>query len=165
MRLSFFCRHADYTYIEGRVPCTNLPDNNILTECGAETAESVIISSSALQKGLLINSEEAERLIDETGWEKLVYLRGIALKYGMADSDIKNLCRKALHAAGQGLGAYERQMLAYPFYVLEKGTNGAQEALKLFESMNGSDDERLKAIIQERKFVNPVTNNLKYMIL
>lgn len=153
----FFTEHSDYTYIEGRVPCTNLPDKELIADAGSETAKTVIISSSALQKGLLLNSEEALGLINETGWDRIKSLRNRAVSDGMKDDEIKNLCREAIYIAGKGLDIDERRMLAYPAKVLSRGENGAQRTLRLFDGMDGSDDERLRAILKDKIFVNPYT--------
>ncbi|MGE4267243.1 MAG: glutamate-cysteine ligase family protein [Deferribacterales bacterium] len=147
---SFFISNCDYSYIEGRVPCTNLPSKDMTQR----VADSVIISSSALQKGLLQNHEEAFELIRSTGWKNIAGLRKGAVIDGMNAAfggiSIRNLCEKALDIASEGLNSEEKQMLAYPESVIDSGMNSAQKALKIFSGSGGTVHERIQNILMSR---------------
>jgi len=130
----FFTDNVAYTYIEGRVPCTNLPDRYLRENADTDAVRSVLISSSALQTGLLRNHKASQALIQSTGWHRIHQLRSTAIKKGISE-ELTDFTEKALDIALSALNQNEKWMLAYPRYVLETGMNSAQRAIRDF--MNG----------------------------
>jgi hypothetical protein len=46
-------------------------------------------------------------------------------------------------------------MLAYPLHVLRTGENGADRAIRLYDSLPGDDARRMAALVRERAMVLP----------
>jgi len=137
----FFYEYAESVYIEGRIPCTNLPDSALPEDVNS----SVIISSSALQKGLLANSAKALKHLSDIDWQNIIKMRESAIISGYCD-DTAEFCKEALSIAKEGLNRHEHWMLSYPEYTIKTGMNSAQRALKIFAEtgdINSVVDSRL----------------------
>ncbi len=152
---ALFMRKAKYTYIEGRDPGANFPDEEICSlQNGEALAHSVLISPSAIQAGLIRNLEKAESLLAKYGWANLCALRdasirdGLQAKYGGVA--VKDVCEDILNTAADGLASEEQWMLAYPVLVLSSGKNGADRALEMFNAETGTSEERIRKILVQR---------------
>ncbi len=153
----FLNPHIDYCYLEGRAAGTNFADQELISLDQNEIAASVTVSPSAVQAGLLRNLNKAERLVAGYGWNNLMGLRMEAARLGL-DAEyggvrVKELCAGMLEAAGEGLGCGQEWMIAYPFWVLKNGSNGADRALKRLEKISGLTEERLWNLILERRMI------------
>jgi hypothetical protein len=158
---ALFAAKLDCCYIEGRAVGANFPDRELAGLADSQIAESVVLSPSALQTGLLRNLREASRLADTIPWEALPALRTAAIRHGLdgqvGDLTLKRLCRQVVEVAGCGLGLEEEWMLAYPLHVLRSGLTGADRALRDYGRLNGSPEERCLTVARERAIVWPLT--------
>jgi len=68
---------------------------------------------------------------------------------------IRDFCAALLETAGQGLNLEDAWMLAYPLHVLRTGENGADRAIRLYDSLPGDDARRMAALVRERAMVLP----------
>lgn len=122
-------------YIEGRDPGANFADAQI-HEAGKDIADSVVISPSALQAGLLQNLKNSIKYIDSIPWETLGNLRNEAIKNGLHGESngikVYDFAQRIVELAHEGLSQDDQKFLAYPNWVLQTKQNGADRALKLF---------------------------------
>ncbi len=150
---SLFEDISDFFYIEGRDPGANFPDA-FLRDVDERMADSVIMSPSALQAGIIANMGEASRLRRDIGWDTLRGLRDAAIKDGMEarfnDVTIRDIAAKVISIASDVLNPSDQWLLKYPSYVLSSGKNGAERALLRFDQLRGTDYERIKQITKER---------------
>src|SRR5690606_497810 len=89
-------QHGVEGYIEGRVPGAGFPDAGLLAEMQGPSAASVIMGPSALQRGLLNNLDQATRLMQDWGWQRLRGLRQAAMTHALDDDDVWQLAGDAL---------------------------------------------------------------------
>lgn len=152
-----FARRSKYCYIEGRVPGANFPDKQIASLDDDDIVKSVIISASAIQKGLLDNMTETKSLLDNYGWTNLVGLRYEGIRKGLNAEykgiKIRDLCKDCINVAGKGLSSQEHWMLTYPEYVLSSNKSGADRAIEAFENLTGSEVDRIRQLIMQREMV------------
>ncbi|QQS39570.1 hypothetical protein IPM62_03085 [Candidatus Woesebacteria bacterium] len=129
----YFRQHSEFVYIEGRDPGTNMPDKH-LNKKGGTFARSVMMTSSAMQAGLINNLPEATALINRYDWQTLRLLRDAAIKDGLQGEidglTVKQFAGEVLEVAEQGLGDDEKWMLSYANHVVETGKNGADRAIE-----------------------------------
>ncbi|HEV2403214.1 MAG TPA: hypothetical protein VGS08_03355 [Candidatus Saccharimonadales bacterium] len=155
----FMSRKTSFMYIEGRDAGANFADEELLDTVGeSDIVRSVVISSSALQAGLLGNASEARRLVDSYDWSTLMALRHEAAKKGLdgsiGDVQVNRLCQGMLQVAADGLRTQEKWMLEYPQFVLETGKSGAKRALAMYDKRPElTEKERIRATILRRKAV------------
>ena len=151
-----FFKQAKFVYIEGRDPGANFPDSEIWN-AGKAIAQSVVISPSALQAGLLRNLKEAAKYIDSFNWNQLHDLRKEAMLKGLqgrsCDTTIYEFTKKILEIAGRGLSVDEQKFIAYPEWVLKTKKNGADRAIEFVEKYHGSLSSALKALIKSRSVI------------
>ncbi len=150
-----FARRTKHCYIEGRVPGANFPDRQIASLDDEGIVKSVVISASAIQKGLIDNMTETKSLIDDYGWPNLIGLRHEGIKKGLSAEyngiRIKDLCKDVLNVAGKGLSSEEHWMLSYPEFVLSSDKNGADRAIEAFEKLTGNAADRIRQLILQRE--------------
>lgn len=150
---SLFHDICDFFYIEGRDPGANLPDA-YLRGMGDVIAESVVMSPSALQAGLIANLDATTRYWHSLGWDTLRGLRDAAIKDGLQGRynghKVREVAAKAISIASEGLDPSEQWMLEYPQFVLESGENGAERAIRRFDELPGNDAKKIARISKER---------------
>lgn len=121
------------SYIEGRTPCSNFPSQRH-TQLDDDTRNSIVISPSALQAGLLTNpSQNFHRIISKYSWVEIKNLRDSAIARGMEDPEVREFSRLVYNIASEGLttrvGHEEAQrLLSYPQHVIDTGMNGSSRA-------------------------------------
>ena len=139
---------------EGRACGANFPDLELLSLPDASVAASVVMSATALQKGLLVNPDAWSRLSSLAPWGMLPALRDAAIRDGLdghaGPLSLRTLAEHVLDVAAAGLSEDEQWMLAYPRHVLHQGRNGAQRALHRFDALAGDARERIRRIAAER---------------
>lgn len=150
-----FARQCAYTYIEGRDPGANFADAELLSLTNdPDVARSVVMSSGAIQAGVLRNLKAAEALIAHYGWETLVSLRNAAIKDGLEaeanGKSVRILCEEVLKIAESSLDPNEQWLLAYPKFVLSTGLNGATRAVQQYASLSGSPRAKMQTITKAR---------------
>lgn len=149
-----FDRFAKFIYIEGRDAGASFPDIEILL-AGKDIAESVVISPSAVQTGLIKNLAKVTKYLNKFEWSTLGKLREAAIKDGLQGQaegiKVKDFTEKILELAAAGLDAKERWMLNYPFWVLETGENGADRAIKFVNKFKGNLNNALVELVKSRK--------------
>jgi len=145
---NYFTDHAAYTYIEGRVPCTNLPDRYVLSKEDKKIQDSVTISSSAMQAGLLTNHEKALELIRSTGWKAIKRYRYEAIRDGLT-KEVAGFVENALNIAEEGLASADKWMLSFPQDTLKSGMNAAARALKEYK-----EGVSITGLIKKRMYIN-----------
>ena len=152
----FFSQHTHYTYIEGREAGANFPDQQLIESTDdTAIARSVVISPSAIQCGLIRNLKEAKVLLEKYRWSDLSKLRTEAIANGLAAEwngiRAREFVAEVLDIASRGLDEKEHWMLAYPYYVLSSGMNGADRARELFDACVGSSiEEKIRKTILMR---------------
>lgn len=138
-------------YIEGRDPCANFPSLYHHTR-GYDVARSVLIGPSALQAGLLQNSERnLHTMLARYSWTDLKMLRENAIKRGLKDPEVAEFARLTVEMAGEGLqsligGDEAERMLKYPHLVISTGNNGSSRAEQFVSERTGTMSLR-KALI------------------
>ena len=152
----YFQKTAKFTYLEGRDPGANFPDQEILT-AGEKIAKSVIISPSAIQTGLIKNLSQAVKLLNKYQWPVLGQLKQEAIKHGL-EGKVRNikvydLACQVLQIAAIGLDQKEQWMLSYPWWVIKTEQTGADRALKQL-GLN-SDRESIEKLVLSRKVIVP----------
>lgn len=149
-----FKEHAEFTYIEGRDPGANFPDQETQS-AGKDIAYSTFIAPSAIQKGLLNNLDKSAKFIDSFNWQELIELRNESIKNGLEGKTkhikVKDFTRKILELAKEGLIKKEQQFLAYPEWVLQIEKNGADRAIEFVKNSNLPLDKALKELIKLRQ--------------
>lgn len=154
-----FAGRTRFCYIEGRAPGANFPDEQIRRLGHEKVSKSVVISPSAIQKGLITNLVNSKKLLSRYRWTDLAELRRRAVRYGLkaefAGIRVKDYCRDILELAAGGLPSSEHWMFAYPEFVLSLGKNGADRAVEDFERLPGNTDERIRKIVLKRKMIIP----------
>lgn len=147
---------TDYVYIEGRDPGANFPDSE-LRDVDNNMANTVLMSPSALQAGIISNIRKSSQLWRKVGWDNLKGLREAAIKYGMQAEynghKVYDVASEMIEIAAEGLDEKEQYLLAYPSYVLSTKSNGAERALTRFGQLHGSEFDRIKQITKERIIV------------
>lgn len=131
----FFIDHVDYTYIEVRMPGSNLPDASLPTDI----ARSLLISASALHKGLLNSFPPAPNYLES------FQLRAEAIQQGPASLAVRSLISTCLDHAAAALPPHEQWMLDYPRQVLETQQNGAMLARALWHEFDMNSPATLRA--------------------
>lgn len=142
-KIENFNEIAENVYIEMRSPGTNLPDHFTRESAGNKVADSVIISSCALMKGLLCNLDEALRNMPDD----FCKLRSSAIRESMKNVRLRSLAEKMIEIARGGLGESEKWMLAYPEYVVENGQSNGMRGLKDYESGKTLQDMVLERLL------------------
>ncbi len=152
-----FSQQTKYCYMEGRAAGANFPDRELAGLDDADVPGSVVVSPSAIQKGLLGNPGEAKQLVGRYRWADLAGLRHQAIRSGLQGEyngiRVDVLCRQVIAVAARGLDASEQWMLAYPQYVLSRMQNGADRALARYERLSGTRARRMKQLILDRQIV------------
>lgn len=139
-------------YIEGRCPGAGFADAALVEEAGDEVAQSTVMSPIALQWGLLQRLDEAEALMARGTWGQLRDLRERAMRHGLADPDVAQLCEAVLKVAAAGLTPEERPMLGYARHVLETRRCAADRMLQSWQQFHEEDaDARLAWIVQRHR--------------
>src|SRR3989344_3222139 len=147
-----FSKFAEFTYIEGRDPGANFPDKET-REAGEEIAESVMISPSAIQAGLINNLDKALGYILKYKWEDLGLLRDAAIKKGLegkvGNISVKKFTKELLEIAAAGLAKNEQRMLNFPRWILKTNKNNADRAIDFVngQTKTKSVEEALKELI------------------
>lgn len=145
-------------YLEGRAAGANFPDDELTSLADHEIVRSVVISPSALQFGLLANSQKACQLVDKYGWQTLIQLREAAIKDGLhgiaGNHQVEKLCQDCVSVAAEGLASDQQWMLAYPLHILKTRENGADRALAAYEKDGGSRSA-ITNLLLRRKLVLP----------
>ncbi len=148
-----FRDHANFLYIEGRDPGANFVDQELL-EAGNDIADSVTISPTAIQAGLIHNLEEAAHYIDSLDWNTLAELREEAVKNGLHGEahglKVYDFTKKILEIAAKGLSSEDQKLLAYPEWVLKNKKNGADRAIEFVEKQKTTLDKALLKLISHR---------------
>jgi len=143
--------------VEGRVAGANQADTELAKLHDADVPASVVVSTSALQAGILSNLEAARLLLSSYSWDTLRGLRQEALRHGLQGAygglRADALCEALVELAHDGLKQSERWMLAYPRHVLRTGKNGAVRAVEAYERMTGDGRERLLRLVRNRALV------------
>lgn len=153
---AMMARHGVEAYIEGRVPGAGFADADLLKEMGgACSAASVVMSPSALQQGLLNNLDEATRLVQEWGWQRLQGLRQAAIAHALDDGEVWRLAGEVIAVAQAGLDAGERRHLDYARWVWRNRRTGADRMLETWKRLSGSPADRLRALAAKRTVVHP----------
>ena|GEM_PF-379687 len=142
-------------YIEARAPGAGFADACLLSEAGAQVAQSVLMAPCALQSGLLANLDEARRLVGQWGWRALGDLRLPAMRAGLDDARVKALCADVLAVARAGLAPRDRPWLAYAEFVLASGRTAADRFLDTWNGAGGTVDERLAAVLARHAALHP----------
>lgn len=154
----FFEETAAYCYIEGRVSGANFPDAE-LADLGGNIAESVVLSPSALQAGLLRNLSRAEARLGKYAWQDLLGLRSQAIRHGIRAEyngiSVEDVCRDVLECAGEGLEAEEHWAMSYAEHVLCSKMNGADRALAAYDATTGDPHERSLQLVRDRLALLP----------
>lgn len=153
----FLAPCLSYCYLEGRAAGANFADRELMNLDTSEIPASVAISPSAVQAGLLRNLDKTRKLVAEYTWNDLVGLRMEAARLGLdaqyGGIRVKKLCARVLETAGQGLDPEQAWMLDYPWWVLRTGKTGADRALKRFNQLAGSVEQRMARLILERRMI------------
>jgi hypothetical protein len=148
-----FARAASYLYIEGRDPGAAFADREIAAQGGA-VANSVVLSPTAIQAGLIRNLQKSSAAVNDFGWQRLQALREAAIKDGLRAScgglHVRTVCDKMLALAAEALRPDEQWMLAYPEFVLRTGQNGADRALAMYDNASGTPAQRIRHVIKQR---------------
>lgn len=151
-----FSQHTQYVYIEGRDAGANFPDQEIV-ENGKEIADSVVISPSAIQAGLIKNLKEAVKFIDGFAWRQLDNLRTAAIKDGLQGEvdgvSVYEFTKNIFEIASRGLTNEEHKLLNYPQWVLRTKQNGADRAIYFVEQYKGSVQDALSQLVKNRSIV------------
>jgi gamma-glutamylcysteine synthetase len=142
-------------YIEARAPGAGFADARLLRDAGAEAAQSILMSPSALQAGLLANLDAARALVRDWGWQALGALREPAMRRGLDDDGVRALCTDVLAVAAGGLGRADRHWLAYCDFVLDSGRTAADRMLDTWTSAGGREDSRLAAVLRQHRVLRP----------
>lgn len=142
-------------YIEARAPGAGFADECLMGEAGAEQAHSVLLAPIALQRGLLNRLDAAQELVAHWGWDTLAALREPAMRSGMGDARVRELCNEVLELAHAGLGAEDKQWLAYADYVLDTGRSAADRMLDTWNSASGDAAQRLRAVLARHAALHP----------
>jgi hypothetical protein len=149
-------------YIEGRATGANFPDAELVEMPESKIAESVVMSPSALQTGLLRNLDEAVRLAQSIPYAAVPALRVAAIRDGLSgkagDLSLERLCRQVVEVAGRGLATEEQWMLTYCETVLRSRMTGADRALRAYARGSGSPVERALAVARGRAIVWPLVS-------
>ncbi len=153
---ALFEAHGAEIYVEGRVPGAGFPDGVLLEEAGASVAASMVMSPLALQWGLLQRLDEACCCVRAHGWQRLHALRERAMRHGLEDNEVAQLCREVLEVARAGLAPAERPLLDYAFFVLESRRNAADRMLESWRSETSSDPaKRLARVARRHRALRP----------
>jgi len=142
-------------YIEGRAPGAVFADSQLIDEAGRSVAATAPISPSALQLGLLLNLDEAERLWRRWGWQRLRDMRADAIRRAMDDDAVHALAREVLAVARDGLPSGERHWLDYAQYTAQVRRTGADRLLSLWHAHSGKENKL--ANVCERRVIQPLT--------
>ncbi|WP_246164900.1 glutamate-cysteine ligase family protein [Pigmentiphaga aceris] len=142
-------------YIEGRCPGANFPDAGLLAEAGADVAATVVMSASAVQAGLLANLEEAEKLVADWGWQRLLALRQPAVAAALDDAAVHAFAGEVLAVARAGLDAGDRHWLGYADWVWQNKRTGADRMLETWHSLGGDRDQRLAGLAAQQTVLHP----------
>jgi len=141
-------------YIEGRAPGAVFADSQLIGEAGRSIAATAPISPSALQLGLLLNLDEAERLWRRWGWERLGGMRADSIRHAMDDDAVHALAQEVLAVARDGLPADERHWLDYAQYTAHARRTGADRLLSLWHAHSG--EENRLANVCEHRVIQPL---------
>lgn len=126
------------SYIEGRTPCANFP-SRYHADLGEGVRQSVVISPSAIQAGLLNNPDaNFKQILSQYSWEKIVRLRTQSMVKGLEDDEVYKFSQFVFGIAADGLanivGHKEaEQLLQYPQLVIETRRNGSTRANELIQ--------------------------------
>jgi hypothetical protein len=142
-------------YIEGRCPGANFPDAGLIAEAGLDVASSVVMSPSALQAGLLANLDDAERLLRDWGWQRVLALRQPAMTMALDDVAVHAFAGDVLAVARAGLDADDHRWLAYADWVWRNKRTGADRTLEAWHALAGSRSERLAGLTARQTVVHP----------
>jgi len=139
-------------YIEGRCPGAGFPDQALREEAGDAIARSFVMSPAALQWGLFQCLDDAEALLRQYSWPELARMRERAIRHGMDDKSVAQLCREVLDIALQGLEETERPLLDYALYVARTGRCAADRLLETWRATAGlSSRDRLARIVERHR--------------
>ncbi|MEO6985471.1 MAG: glutamate-cysteine ligase family protein [Paralcaligenes sp.] len=152
---ALFGAYDAQVYIEGRAPAAGFADACLLSEAGANVAQSVLLAPSALQAGLLANLADAGMLVKEWGWQRLGGLRQTAMRAGLDDAEVKALCADVLAVARAGLSPFDQRWLAYAEFIEASGRTGADRLLDTWESAGGTQSNRLAALLPRHAALHP----------
>jgi hypothetical protein len=142
-----FADCCSHSYIEGRAAGANFPDADLFEAASEDVASSCVISASAIQTGLLRNLDKVVEFVERWDWSIFKQLRCNAMRSAL-DGEVNGLkvvdfCRWVLDLAEDGLEPEERWMLAYPRYVCDTRTTGADRAIALWDSPRMHSMEQL----------------------
>ncbi|OWT62087.1 glutamate-cysteine ligase family protein [Candidimonas nitroreducens] len=142
-------------YIEARAPGAGFADACLMSAAGPQQARSVLLAPIALQRGLLNRLDAATDLVARWGWDALAALREPAMHSGLDDARVRALCAEVLELARDGLGAADKQWLAYADYVLDTGRSAADRMLDTWNRAPGDAAQRLRAVLARHAALHP----------
>ncbi len=130
-----------YSYIENRAPGSNSPDALLLKEAGKEVADTVHISASALQAGMLASYDELNAYLESIDYYKDYELfREEAIKNALHGKvhaiELFDFIRKVVDIAKNGLDSSQRKYLKYIEYNLDKRLCGADRLRNLISEQS-----------------------------
>lgn len=152
---ALFQAHGAEIYIEGRGPGAGFADQVLLDEAGPAVAAAMVMSPIALQWGLLQRLDEAEALMACRGWGCLGELRERALRYGMEDPQVRELCAEVMAIAESGLQTEEQPFLEYARYVLAEGRSAADRLLDSWHALSDGEPALRLAQVTRRHMALP----------
>lgn len=156
---TFMDENCAFMYVEGRDPGATFSDAH-LEVIAPDTLQSVLISPSAIQAGLINQLDAAKKIVVKYGWQTLMGLREEAIKYGMGGSyagkNMRDLVAEVIDVSADGLAAEDTWMLRYPQHVLETGKNSADRQLALYERTKGNSPfEKLRSLVVASQITSP----------
>lgn len=152
---ALMAEHGAEGYIEGRCPGANFPDAGLLAEAGSEVTSTVVMSASALQAGLLANLDDAEQLLRDWGWQRLLGLRQPAIVAALEDAAVHAFAGEVLAVARAGLDAGDRHWLGYADWVWRNKRTGADRMLETWRSLDGDREQRLAKLAAQQTVLHP----------
>jgi hypothetical protein len=151
-----FEKYTNFVYIEGRDAGANFPDEQI-NSFGEKISQSVVISPSAMQSGLINNLDKVLSYLNTISWSDLGKLRNEAIQNGLQGKiqkiTVEEFAKRVLNLALEGLEKKEHWMLEYPKWVLETKQNGADRALAFVKNNKNNLHNAIVKLIKQRQVI------------